>query len=123
MPNYARNRTYVLPLVAVAAVAAGFLGGEDQFRFSNDDAADGLSLTATTQVGLSGAPTVVLPLRELAGIQMPDLRVGDLRLVPGAPPLPEDSRDGPIEFVSAAGSAPISAQTPALEPGVVPESS
>ncbi|MGW5569718.1 hypothetical protein ACWEVD_00840 [Nocardia thailandica] len=125
MPNYARKRTYVLPLVAVAVVTApvtaGFLGGGGQFRFSNDSEADGVSPTATTQVGLSGAPRVVLPLRELAGMQLPDLRVADLRLVPGAPPLPEGSRVGPIGFVAAAGAAPISARTPALDPGVVPE--
>ncbi|MEV0768535.1 N-acetylmuramoyl-L-alanine amidase [Nocardia salmonicida] len=125
MPNYARNRTYVLPLVAVAVVAApvaaGFLGEQGQIRFSNDAAAEGPSMMSTTQVGLSGAPTVVLPLRELAGMQMPELKVADLRLVPGTPPLPEDSRVRPIGFVSAAGAAPISAQTPALDPGVVPE--
>ncbi len=125
MPNYTRKRSYVLPLVAVAVVAApvaaGFLGGDGQYRFSNDSETDRLRPTATTQVGLAGAPRVVLPLRELAGMQLPDLKVADLRLVPGAPPLPEGSRVGPIGFVTDEGAAPISARTPALDPGVVPE--
>ncbi|WP_324195178.1 N-acetylmuramoyl-L-alanine amidase [Nocardia cyriacigeorgica] len=125
MPNYTRKRSYVLPLVAVAVVAApvaaGFLGGDGQYRFSNDSETDRLRPTATTQIGLAGAPRVVLPLRELAGMQLPDLKVADLRLVPGAPPLPEGSRVGPIGFVTDEGTAPISARTPALDPGVVPE--
>lgn len=125
MPNYTRKRTYVLPLFAVAVVAApvtaGFLDSGGQFRFSNDSEADGPSPTATTQVGLSGAPTVVLPLRELTGMQLPDLRVSDLRLVPGAPPLPEGPRVGQIGFIASEGAAPISAWTSALDPGVVPE--
>ncbi|MFI7524371.1 N-acetylmuramoyl-L-alanine amidase [Nocardia salmonicida] len=72
-------------------------------------------------MALSGAPTVVLPLRELAGIHLPDLHVADLRLVPGAPPLPESSGVGPIGFIAEDGAAPISAGAPALDPGVVPE--
>ncbi|MGW6621877.1 N-acetylmuramoyl-L-alanine amidase [Nocardia sp. NPDC055002] len=125
MPNYARKRSYALPLVAVAVVAApvaaAFLGGAGPYRFSNDSDTEGLSPIATDQVGLSEVPTVVLPLRELAGMHLPDLRLADLRLVPGAAPPPAGSEVSPIGFIAAEGTAPVSARTPALDPGVVPE--
>ncbi|MFD3747357.1 N-acetylmuramoyl-L-alanine amidase [Nocardia sp. NPDC058633] len=125
VPNYARKRSYALPLVAVAVVAApvaaAFLGGAGQYRVSNDSDIDGLSQIATAQVGLSGVPTVVLPLRELTGLHMPDLRLADLRPVPGAPPLPVGSGVDPIGFIAAEAAVPVSGRTPALDPGVVPE--
>lgn len=122
MPNYARKRSYTLPLVPVAVVAApvaaAFLGGVGPYRFSNTIDAEGLSQIPTTRVGLSEVPTVVLPLRELAGMHLPDLRLADLRLVPGAPPLPAGSGVSPIGFIAAEAAAPLSARTPALNPGV-----
>ncbi|WP_324192302.1 N-acetylmuramoyl-L-alanine amidase [Nocardia puris] len=125
VPNYARKQPFVLPMVAVAVAAtpfvAGFLGAEGQYRFSNDSDPGQSAQTSTTVVALSQSPTAVVPLRELAGMPLPDLRVGDLRLVPGAPPLPEGSRVGPIGFIAGEGVAPISATTPALDAGVVPE--
>ncbi|KHJ71858.1 N-acetylmuramoyl-L-alanine amidase [Rhodococcus sp. Chr-9] len=125
MPNYARKRTITLPLVAVAVVAApvvaGFLGGGGQYRFSNDSGPGQRAQTRTAVVALSEFPTAVVALRELAGMPLPDLRVGDLAVVPGAPPLPEGSRVGPIGFIAGEGAAPISARTPALDAGVVPE--
>lgn len=125
MPNYARRRSYALPVVALAMVAApvaaAFLGGPGPYRFSNDTDTDGLSPTAIAQIGLSEAPTVVLPLRELTGMRLPALRVADLRLVPGAPPLPAGSGVNPIGLIAAEGAAPVSGRTSALDPGVVPE--
>lgn len=125
MPNYARKRSYALPLVAVAVVAApvaaALLGGAEPYRFSNDSDTEGLSPAVTAQVELSEVPTVVLPLRELTGERLPDLRLADLQLVPGAPPLPAGSEVSPIGFIAAEGTAPVSARTPALDPGVVPE--
>ncbi|PKV81877.1 N-acetylmuramoyl-L-alanine amidase [Nocardia fluminea] len=123
MPNYARRRSYALPLVAlvvVAAPAAALLGDAGQYTVSNDSH-DDFAKTTTTQVGLAGAPTVVVPLRELSDMQLPDLRVGDLRLVPGAPPLPTGSAAGPIELITAGVFEPVTSTTPALNPGVVPE--
>ncbi|SFN30698.1 N-acetylmuramoyl-L-alanine amidase [Nocardia asteroides] len=125
MPNYARKRSYVLPIVASAVVmvpvAAGFLGDGWQYRFSNDSDPSAVTPIRSTEVGLSGMPSVVLPLRELAGMALPDLRVSDLRVVPGGPPLPAGSGVGPIGFIAADGSAPISGRTPALDPGAVPD--
>ncbi|MFD3425170.1 N-acetylmuramoyl-L-alanine amidase [Nocardia fluminea] len=125
MPNYARRRSYALPLVALAVVAApvaaALLGDTGQYNVSNDSDSDDFAKTTTTQVGLAGAPTVVVPLRELADMQLPDLRVGDLRLVPGSPPLPTGSATGPIGLITAGASEAVTSITPALNPGVVPE--
>lgn len=125
MPNYARRRSYALPLVALAVVAApvaaAFLGAAGQYNVSNESDSDDFAKTTTTQVGLAGAPTVVVPLRELADMQLPDLRVGDLRLVPGAPPLPAGAATGPIGLITAGASEPVTSTSPALNPGVVPE--
>ncbi|MFD3459844.1 N-acetylmuramoyl-L-alanine amidase [Nocardia fluminea] len=125
MPNYARRRSYALPLVALAVVAApvaaALLGDTGQYNVSNDSDSDDFAKTTTTQVGLAGAPTVVVPLRELADVQLPDLRVGDLRLVPGSPPLPTGSATGPIGLITAGASEAVTSITPALNPGVVPE--
>ncbi|MGW5921708.1 N-acetylmuramoyl-L-alanine amidase [Nocardia fluminea] len=125
MPNYARRRSYALPLVALAVVAApvaaALLGDTGQYNVSNDSDSDDFAKTTTTQVGLAGAPTVVVPLRELADMQLPDLRVGDLRLVPGVPPLPAGSATGPIGLITAGASEAVTSTTPALNPGVVPE--
>ncbi|MFD8098902.1 N-acetylmuramoyl-L-alanine amidase [Nocardia fluminea] len=125
MPNYARRRSYALPLVALAVVAApvaaALLGDTGQYNVSNDSDSGDFAKTTTTQVGLAGAPTVVVPLRELADMQLPDLRVGDLRLVPGSPPLPTGSASGPIGLIAAGASEAVTSTTPALNPGVVPE--
>ncbi|WP_370585192.1 N-acetylmuramoyl-L-alanine amidase [Nocardia sp. XZ_19_231] len=107
--------------MVAAPVAAAFLGDAGQYSVSNDSDSDGFAKTTTTQVGLAGAPTVVVPLRELAEMQLPDLRVGDLRLVPGASPLPTGSATGPIGLIAAGASESVTSTTPALNPGVVPE--
>ncbi|MEV6223725.1 N-acetylmuramoyl-L-alanine amidase [Nocardia fluminea] len=107
--------------MVAAPVAAAVLGDAGRYNVSHDSRTDDFAKTTTTQVGLAGAPTVVVPLRELADMQLPDLRVGDLRLVPGAPPLPTGSATGPIGLITAGTSEPVTSTTPALNPGVVPE--
>ncbi|MFE9787633.1 hypothetical protein ACFYO7_19850 [Nocardia salmonicida] len=52
MPNYARRRSFALPLVALvvvaAPVAAAFLGDAGQYNVANDSHADDFAKTTTT---------------------------------------------------------------------------
>ncbi|WP_280464538.1 N-acetylmuramoyl-L-alanine amidase [Nocardia cyriacigeorgica] len=99
----------------VVPVVLGWPGTPVEYEASNDSGQ--AQPTQVAEVLLSGAGHAVLPLPELAGVELPGLRVSDLVAVPGVPP-PADAASLPLGssgFV-AAGVAP---ETPALTPGLV----
>nr|WP_067649309.1 N-acetylmuramoyl-L-alanine amidase [Nocardia harenae] len=142
MPSRKPKRSYVLPVVAILAVAAPLATFtlSDSARY---DAANESELAAIpaqlAEAALSAAPDVVLPLAELTGLDLPDLRLSDLRMLPlpesvpvppGIPappgvalpsrvPLP---RLGGTRFIADPGRLEpgTSPATPALTPGALP---
>ena len=88
------KRSYVLPIVTTLAVAAPLatvtLGDSTDYRIANDS-----SLAAVpaqlAEVALASVPDIVLPLRELTGLDLPDLHLSDLRMLPlpASIPIPE----------------------------------
>ncbi|NUP27424.1 MAG: hypothetical protein HOQ44_12175, partial [Nocardia sp.] len=96
--------------------------------------ADQIQLTAVppqlTELALKSAPDTVLPLGELTGLDLPDLRLADLHalglpgLTPNGTTTPTDpgrrlpGRQPGLGFVTEGGNPP--ADTPALTPGVIP---
>ncbi|MBO0856094.1 MAG: LGFP repeat-containing protein, partial [Nocardia sp.] len=84
------KRSIVLPVVAVLAVAAPLAG--TTLRDSTDGHAPGIRPvddsnmaaipTEMAEVALSSLPDMVLPLHEIAGLNLPDLKLSDLRNLP-----------------------------------------
>ncbi|WP_084478529.1 N-acetylmuramoyl-L-alanine amidase [Nocardia jejuensis] len=85
MPYRRRRTSYLLPVVTILAVTAPFglmaLSDSPDIR-----AADESKLAAIpadlAEVGLAAAPDITLPLRELTGLNLPDLHLSDLRMLP-----------------------------------------
>ncbi|MGW6336563.1 N-acetylmuramoyl-L-alanine amidase [Nocardia rhamnosiphila] len=131
MPYRKPKRSCVLPVVALVAVAGPILLPT---VIDPGTSTDRIELTAVppqlTELALRGAPDTVLPLGELTGLDLPDLRLGDLQAlgVPGITPngttTPTDpsrrlpGRQPGLGFVTEGGPPP--ADTPALTPGVIP---
>ncbi|GGL25328.1 N-acetylmuramoyl-L-alanine amidase [Nocardia jinanensis] len=131
MPYRKPKRSCVLPVVALVAVAGPILipTVTDLGR-----SAEQIELTAVppqlTELALRTAPDIVLPLGELTGLDLPDLRLADLQALglPGLSPngttTPTDpsrrlpGRQPGLGFVTEGGTP--SADTPALTPGVIP---
>ncbi|BCK52338.1 hypothetical protein NWFMUON74_01100 [Nocardia wallacei] len=85
MPYRRPKRPYILPVVATLVVTAPLAGLV--LRHSPDyHSANESNLAAIpaqlAEVALASAPDVVLPLRELTGLDLPDLRLSDLRKLP-----------------------------------------
>ncbi|MEU2036819.1 N-acetylmuramoyl-L-alanine amidase [Nocardia amamiensis] len=79
------KRSYVLPVVTTLAVAAPLvtltLSDSADYQTANDS--DPAAVPAQlAEVTLTKAPDIVLPLRELTGLDLPDLRLSDLRMLP-----------------------------------------
>ncbi|TQM29461.1 LGFP repeat-containing protein [Nocardia bhagyanarayanae] len=94
MPYRKPKRSYVLPMVTTLAVAAPLAtlaqGDSTDYRTAND--AELAAVPAQlAEVMLTQAPDITLPLRELTGLELPDLRLSDLRMlpIPSAIPIPE----------------------------------
>lgn len=115
MPYRKPKRSYVLPVVAIVAVAGPILAPRISVP---DKSAEQVELTAVppqlTELALRSAPDILLPLGELTGLDLPDLRLSDLRAL-GMPDLPAT----PGLIAGGTGATP-SADTPALTPGVIP---
>ncbi|WP_317983907.1 N-acetylmuramoyl-L-alanine amidase [Nocardia colli] len=85
MPYRKPKRSYVLPVVTTLAVAAPLaaltMSDSPDYR-----ATTGTELAAVpaqlAEVVLNLAPDIVLPLRELTGLDLPDLHLSDLRMLP-----------------------------------------
>lgn len=110
----------VLGAVALLAVASPFAA----YSISGDSAStDVRSANETTPVtvptkivetALAAAPDIVIPLRELTGLPLPDLRLSDLKYLP----LPDDIALPPFQIpeipgLTVPGSSAPSAQAPA----------
>ena len=85
MPYRRPKRSVVLPVVATLAVAAPLatLTLRDSPGYRTVDDSNLAAIPAElAEVALSSAPDVVLPLRELTGLNLPDLHLSDLRKLP-----------------------------------------
>ncbi|MFE3542170.1 N-acetylmuramoyl-L-alanine amidase [Nocardia sp. NPDC059177] len=79
------KRSYVLPVVTTLAVAAPIgafaLSDSTDYRSANDS-----QLTAVpaqlAEVALTSAQDITVPLRELTGLDLPDLHLSDLQMLP-----------------------------------------
>ncbi|ORM07170.1 N-acetylmuramoyl-L-alanine amidase [Prescottella equi] len=90
MPHRRPKNSIVLAAVAAVAVATPFavqaLNSEPSDVLSASDSAPTIE-TQIAEVVLASVPDIVIPLKELTGLDLPDLRLGDLPL-PHEIPLP-----------------------------------
>gem|GEM_PF-334417 len=85
MPNRRPKMSFVLPVVTTLAVAAPLaaLAMPEKVEYRNADSSELAAIPAQlAEVGLAQVPDVVLPLRELTGLALPDLHLSDLRQLP-----------------------------------------
>ncbi|WP_405487645.1 N-acetylmuramoyl-L-alanine amidase [Nocardia sp. NBC_00511] len=85
MPYSRPKHAYTLPLVTALAltVPVGILALGDARDVRVTDQSNLAAIPATVaEVALASAPDIVLPLRELTGLNLPDLRLSDLRMLP-----------------------------------------
>ncbi|MFR9752741.1 N-acetylmuramoyl-L-alanine amidase [Nocardia sp. 004] len=97
------KRSYALPMVTALAVAAPLatlmFGDSNNYHAASDSEPVSVP-TQLTEIALTQAPDTVLPLRELNGLDLPDLRLSDLRMLetpesvpaPAGLPLPTEPR-------------------------------
>ncbi len=85
MPYRRPKRPFILPVVTTLAVTAPLAGlvlrDTPDYRSANESNLAAIP-AQFAEVALSSAPDVVLPLRELTGLNLPDLRLSDLRKLP-----------------------------------------
>ncbi|MFE7717918.1 N-acetylmuramoyl-L-alanine amidase [Nocardia rhizosphaerihabitans] len=78
------KRSYVLPVVTTLAVAAPVgafaLSDSTDYRSTNDQLA--AVPTQLAEVALTSVPDITVPLRELTGLDLPDLHLSDLQMLP-----------------------------------------
>lgn len=85
MPYHRPKPAYALPVITVLALSApvGILALSDSRDVRNADESNWAAIPAQmAEVALDSAPDIVLPLRELTGLDLPDLRLSDLRMLP-----------------------------------------
>ncbi|BDU03524.1 N-acetylmuramoyl-L-alanine amidase [Nocardia sputorum] len=123
------KRSYVLPVVTTLAVAAPLgtltLGDSSDYRTATNSEPAAVP-AELAEVALTHAPDIVLPLRELAGLTLPDLHLSDLRMLQGAAsipipdaPLPPDAR--PPEGIRLPSSNSGQTSEPEFDPNRRPE--
>ncbi|GAB2699142.1 N-acetylmuramoyl-L-alanine amidase [Nocardia thraciensis] len=85
VPYRRPKRPVILPVVATLAVTAPLAGlvlrDTPDYHSANESNLAAIP-AQMAEVALSSAPDVVLPLRELTGLNLPDLRLSDLRKLP-----------------------------------------
>ncbi|MGY0502555.1 N-acetylmuramoyl-L-alanine amidase [Nocardia sp. FBN12] len=87
------KRSYVLPvvttLVVAAPVGAFALSDSTDYRSANDSQVAAVP-AQMAEVALNGVPDITVPLRELTGLDLPDLHLSDLRMLqlPSSIPVP-----------------------------------
>lgn len=85
MPYRKPRPAYTLPVITVLALSApvGILALSDSRDVRNADESNLAAIPAQmAEVALDSVPDIVLPLRELTGLDLPDLRLSDLRMLP-----------------------------------------
>jgi uncharacterized protein with LGFP repeats len=88
------KRSYVLPVVTTLVVAAPIgafaLSDSTDYRSANDSQVVAVP-TQLAEVALTSAPDITVPLRELTGLDLPDLHLSDLRMLqlPSSIPIPQ----------------------------------
>ncbi|WP_442789909.1 N-acetylmuramoyl-L-alanine amidase [Nocardia sp. CDC160] len=85
MPYRRPKHAITLPVVTVLALAApvGILALSDSRDVRVADESNLAAIPAQiAEVALSSAPDITLPLRELTGLNLPDLHLSDLRMLP-----------------------------------------
>ncbi|MFE5475550.1 N-acetylmuramoyl-L-alanine amidase [Nocardia sp. NPDC056541] len=87
------KRSYVLPVVTTLVVAAPIgafaLSDSTDYRSANDSQVAAVP-TQLAEVALTTAPDITVPLRDLTGLDLPDLHLSDLRMLqlPSSIPIP-----------------------------------
>ncbi|WP_446223821.1 N-acetylmuramoyl-L-alanine amidase [Nocardia sp. IBHARD005] len=87
------KRSYVLPvvttLVVAAPVGAFALSDSTDYRSANDSQVAAVP-TQLAEVALTSVPDITVPLRDLTGLDLPDLHLSDLRMLqlPASIPIP-----------------------------------
>ncbi len=104
MPNRRTKPSIVLGAVALLAVATPFAvaGLTDSTTTGVRPANETTPVTVPTKIvetALSAAPDIVIPLQELTGLPLPDLRLSDLKYLP----LPDSIVIPPIEIPDIPG--------------------
>ncbi|MFI6570672.1 N-acetylmuramoyl-L-alanine amidase [Nocardia fluminea] len=78
------KRSYVLPVVTTLVVAAPIgafaLSDSTDYRSANDSQVAAVP-TQLAEVALTSAPDITVPLRDLTGLDLPDLHLSDLRML------------------------------------------
>ncbi|MBF6135995.1 N-acetylmuramoyl-L-alanine amidase [Nocardia otitidiscaviarum] len=85
VPYRKPKRSYVLPVVTILAVTApiGALALSDAPAYRDTEKRNLAAIPANVaELALAAAPDVVLPLRDITGLPLPDLRLSDLRMLP-----------------------------------------
>ncbi|MFD4352998.1 N-acetylmuramoyl-L-alanine amidase [Nocardia sp. NPDC058518] len=136
------KRSYVLPvvttLVVAAPVGAFALSDSTDYRSANDSQVAAVP-TQLAEVALTSVPDITVPLRDLTGLDLPDLHLSDLRMLqlpasipippglpvpPGValpteiqlPQLPTKPQPTPTQQAAPGAAAPGAAGTPARPP-------
>lgn len=87
------KRSYVLPVVTTLVVAAPIgafaLSDSTDYRSANDSQVAAVP-TQLAEVALTSIPDITVPLRDLTGLDLPDLHLSDLRMlqIPSSIPIP-----------------------------------
>ncbi|MFD3705459.1 N-acetylmuramoyl-L-alanine amidase [Nocardia sp. NPDC058658] len=78
------KRSYVLPVVTTLVVAAPIgafaLSDSTDYRRANDSQATAVP-AQLAEVALTSVPDITIPLRDLTGLDLPDLHLSDLRML------------------------------------------
>ncbi|WP_245546910.1 N-acetylmuramoyl-L-alanine amidase [Nocardia brevicatena] len=107
-------------MAAILAVATPALmpGDSNDYRSANNSEPATIG-TRLVEVGLDNAPDTVLPLRELGGPDLPELRLSDLYSASPIETAPGRTPAG-IQFVAERNAPAADPNAPAPAPGVVP---
>ncbi|WP_454194506.1 N-acetylmuramoyl-L-alanine amidase [Nocardia sp. Marseille-Q1738] len=116
----------MLPVVTTLAVAAPLvtltLSDSTDYQAANDSGPAAVA-ARLAEVALTKAPDIVLPLRELTGLDLPDLRLSDLRMlpIPESIPVPDGLPQPPgvrlPERIPIPGIDPDQTSGPEIIPG------
>lgn len=128
MPHRRPKPSLVLGAVAAIAVAspvAAYTMSSSEIRSTNDSSQSAVP-TNIAEVALSSVPDIVIPLKELTGLNLPDLNLADLKKVklpadlklPAGLPIPPELADllNPV-----AGATPVDPATPIAPDQLPPE--